>query len=70
MRRHWLPSTEATELRRELVKGNRAAYLPDLAASLNNLANRLAEDGQREKAIAVKDELDRISEEVADLRNN
>jgi hypothetical protein len=38
---------EAANLYRELVTLNRDAYLPDLAASVNNLANRLAEVFQR-----------------------
>ncbi|MGH4017127.1 MAG: caspase family protein, partial [Pseudonocardiaceae bacterium] len=37
---------------RRLAEANPDAYLPDLAASLNNLAIRLAEVGQRQAALA------------------
>ncbi|WP_352231373.1 hypothetical protein, partial [Actinomadura sp. NBRC 104412] len=36
------PTREAVEIRRELAEAEPAAYLPDLAGSLNNLGNRLA----------------------------
>lgn len=41
---------------RELVALNRDAYLPNLAASLNNHALRLAEVGQRQHAVPVSQE--------------
>ena len=36
---------EAVAIRRELAEASPAAYLPDLAASLSNLGNRLARPG-------------------------
>ena len=48
-------------LNRELVQGNRAAYLPNLAMSVNNLAIRLAEAGRRAEGLAA-------AQEAADLR--
>jgi tetratricopeptide (TPR) repeat protein len=49
-------SEEAVRLRRELVAGNRDAYLPNLATSVNNHANRLAELGRRVEALEVSEE--------------
>ncbi|MFV2199234.1 hypothetical protein, partial [Nocardiopsis sp. LOL_012] len=42
----------AADLYRTLAGQAPAAYLPDLAMALNNLANRLAEVGRREEALA------------------
>ncbi|WP_131738250.1 tetratricopeptide repeat protein, partial [Actinomadura roseirufa] len=47
---------QAVRIWRPLAAANRAAYLPDLAMSLNNHAALLAETGQREEAIAVSQE--------------
>jgi hypothetical protein len=41
---------------RELADNNPAAYLSDLAGSLNNLSNRLAEAGRREEGLAAIEE--------------
>ncbi|WP_127504040.1 hypothetical protein [Actinoplanes solisilvae] len=46
-------SLEAVDLHRELVALNRDAYLPNLAASVNNHANRLAEAGRGTEALAT-----------------
>jgi hypothetical protein len=43
----------ATDIYEGLATANPAAYLPDLAASLNNLANRLSDAGQRGEALDV-----------------
>ena len=47
---------EATNLYRTLAKHNPAVYTPDLAASLNTLANRLAGNGQRHEALKTAQE--------------
>ena len=53
---------EAVRLRRELVEVSPAAYTPDLAMSLNNLATILSEEGQYEEALNVFTEgFDRFS---------
>ena len=53
---------EAVGLYRDLAGGSPAAYTPDLAMSLNNLANILKEKGQYEEALNVFTEgFDRFS---------
>ncbi len=47
---------EATNLYRTLAKHNPAAYTPELAMSLNNLANSQAENGQRYEALKTAQE--------------
>ena len=47
---------EATNLYRTLVERNPAAYTPDLAMSLNNLAKSQAENGQRREALTTAQE--------------
>jgi tetratricopeptide (TPR) repeat protein len=47
---------EAVTLRRRLAEANPDAYLPDLAASVNNLAVSLADVGRREEALPVAEE--------------
>ena len=47
---------EATNLYRTLAKHNPAAYNPELAMSLNNLANSQAENGQRYEALQTAQE--------------
>ena len=42
---------EATDTYRELAKSRPDAFLPDLAGSLNNLGNRLADGGDRAGAL-------------------
>ncbi|RAK24795.1 hypothetical protein B0I29_1351, partial [Actinoplanes lutulentus] len=49
-------SQEAVDLRRELAAGNRDAYLPDLAMSVNNHAVQLAEAGRRVEALTASQE--------------
>ncbi len=56
---------EAVELYRELVELNRDAYLPDLAASVNNLALRLAEAGRRAEGLAAAQEAETFYRELA-----
>ena len=50
------PTEEATGIYRGLVEVNPAAYLPDLALSLNNLGIWLSELGRREEALAPAEE--------------
>ncbi|MEV7444242.1 tetratricopeptide repeat protein, partial [Streptomyces sp. NPDC091204] len=45
--------TEAVTIRRRLVRDNPAAYLPDLASSLTNLANLQAQNGDRPGALTT-----------------
>ncbi|MFD3553018.1 tetratricopeptide repeat protein, partial [Streptomyces goshikiensis] len=45
--------TEADTIRRALANDNPAAYLPDLAASLNNLANSQSATGDRQGALTT-----------------
>ncbi|MEU8220143.1 hypothetical protein AB0C47_30735, partial [Micromonospora taraxaci] len=59
-------SQEAVDLRRELVDGNRDAYLPDLAMSVNNHAVRLAEEGRRAEALAAIQEAVDLYRELVD----
>jgi hypothetical protein len=47
---------EAVTIRRDLARARPEAFTPDLAGSLNNLANRLSELGQREEALAAAKE--------------
>jgi tetratricopeptide (TPR) repeat protein len=51
---------EAVKLRRALAAARPEAFTPNLAMSLNNLANRLSELGRREEALAA-------GQEAADL---
>ena len=46
-----IPAQEATEINRQLAQSNPAAFLPDLAMSLNNLGSILSELGRREEAL-------------------
>ncbi|MEU2615841.1 tetratricopeptide repeat protein, partial [Micromonospora sp. NPDC007271] len=58
-------SQEAVDLYRGLAAGNRDAYLPDLATSVNNHALRLAEAGRRDEALAVSQEAVDLYRELA-----
>ncbi|PZS31791.1 MAG: hypothetical protein DLM61_07890, partial [Pseudonocardiales bacterium] len=49
---------------------NRDAYLPDLAASLNNHAALLAETGQRQQAVPVSQEAVDTYRELAELNRD
>ncbi|NUW34816.1 tetratricopeptide repeat protein [Nonomuraea sp. SMC257] len=61
---------EAVRMHRELVELNRAAYLPNLAASLNNHAHLLAETGQRDEAVTVIAEAVRLYGELVELNRD
>jgi len=50
------PTEEATGIYRQLAQTNPAAYLPNLATSLNNLGVWLSDLGQREAALATTKE--------------
>ena len=52
-----MPALEAVELYRSLAHANPQAYAPDLAMSLNSLAIRLSESGDRVAALAAAREL-------------
>ncbi len=58
-------TTEAVQLRRELVADNRTGHLRDLALSLSNLANGLAKSGRLDEALAVGEETLELQREVA-----
>ncbi len=60
------PAEEAVRIRRRLVEANPDAYLPDLAASLNNLGLRLSELGRREQALAPAEEATDIYRRLAE----
>ncbi|WP_366851062.1 tetratricopeptide repeat protein [Methanothrix sp.] len=47
---------EAVEIHRKLARSNPAAFLPDLATSLNNLGNRLSALGRQKEAMASAQE--------------
>ncbi|MFY1681418.1 hypothetical protein ACN265_07815 [Micromonospora sp. WMMD730] len=55
---------EAVNLYQELSTTNRDAYLPNLAASLNNHANRLAEAGQHTEALTTSHEAVNLYQEL------
>jgi Tetratricopeptide repeat len=57
--------TEAVDIRRELAGANPAAYLPDLATSLNNLSVQQAETGDRQAALVSITEAVDIRRELA-----
>ena len=54
----------AVTLREELVALNRAAYLPDLATSVNNLAADLGEEGREADAAAVRARYEELRAEL------
>jgi tetratricopeptide (TPR) repeat protein len=60
------PTQEATDLYRQLADTNPAAYLPDLAMSLNNLGARLSELGRRDEALTPTQEAVNIRRQLAD----
>ena len=57
---------EATNLFRVLEGQNPAAYTPDLAMSLNNLASSQAENGQRHKALKTAQEATNLCRTLAE----
>jgi tetratricopeptide (TPR) repeat protein len=59
---------EAVSLYRELAAARPDAFLPGLAGSLSNLANRLGESGQREEALAAAQEAVRLRRKLAAAR--
>lgn len=56
---------EAVLLRRELVKGNPQAFMPDLALNLNNLSNSLNSLGQYKAALEAIQESIKLYESLA-----
>ncbi|MFF5181442.1 tetratricopeptide repeat protein, partial [Micromonospora sp. NPDC000316] len=63
-------SSEAVQLRRELVDLNRDAYLPNLAISVNNHAAFLAEAGRRAEALNTSSEAVQLYRELVDLNRD
>jgi tetratricopeptide (TPR) repeat protein len=61
-------ATEAVTIRRDLARARPEAFTPDLAMSLNNLANRLSELGQREEALAAATEAAGLYRDLARAR--
>ncbi|MFF7788733.1 tetratricopeptide repeat protein, partial [Streptomyces sp. NPDC007991] len=59
------PAHQAVRIRRQLAHANPAAYLPHLATSLNNLANRLAGTGDRQGALEPAHQAVRIRRQLA-----
>ncbi|MFG3602529.1 tetratricopeptide repeat protein [Micromonospora chersina] len=57
---------EAATTYRRLADANPAAYLPNLAASLNNLSVDLGEAGRRDEALAAIEEAATIRRQLAD----
>jgi tetratricopeptide (TPR) repeat protein len=58
-------ANEAAGLYRDLARARPEAFTPNLAASLNNLANMLSELGQREEALATANEVIIIQRDLA-----
>ncbi|MFC7897528.1 tetratricopeptide repeat protein, partial [Streptomyces sp. NPDC057381] len=56
---------EAVEIRRRLAQDNPAAYEPNLATSLSNLGNRLAEAGRHDEALTTTEEAVEIRRRLA-----
>ncbi len=50
-----MAAREAVELHRGLAEASRQAYTPNLAMSLNNLANLLSEAGERNECQAARE---------------
>ncbi|MFF3866976.1 tetratricopeptide repeat protein [Micromonospora sp. NPDC001898] len=63
-------STEAVDLRRELVALNRDVHLPDLAMSVHNHATRLAEAGRWAEALTTSDEAVKLCRELVALNRD
>jgi hypothetical protein len=59
------PAVEASNIYRRLAQANPATYEPDLAMSLNNLANCLSETGDRAGALAPATETVNIRSRLA-----
>ena len=56
---------EAVTIRRQLAQDSPAAYLPDLAMSLSNLASSLSEAGQWEEALEMAREAVTLRRQLA-----
>jgi tetratricopeptide (TPR) repeat protein len=63
-----IPVEEAVAIRRGLAGARPDAFLPDLAMSLNNLSNCLANLGRREEALGAIEEAVAIRRELAGAR--
>ena len=61
-----MAAREAVELYRALAEASPQAYMPDLAMSLNNLANRLSAVGERGEALVVAREAVRLRRVLAE----
>ena len=61
-----MTAQEATNLYRTLAEHNPAAHTPDLAMSLNNLANRLDSNGQQREALKTAQEAVTIRRNLAE----
>ena len=59
---------EAVRLRRALTAARPDAFTPDLAVSLNNLANMLSDLGRREEALTAAEEAVRLRRTLAAAR--
>src|SRR5258708_13645428 len=59
---------EAVGLYRDLARARPAAFTPDLALSVNNLAARLSDPGRREEALAAATEAVTIRRDLARAR--
>ncbi|GLZ09532.1 hypothetical protein Acsp03_69980 [Actinomadura sp. NBRC 104412] len=60
------PTREAVKIYRRLAEAEPAAYLPDLAASLNNLGIHLAQVGDRQAALEPTREAVKIYRRLAE----
>ena len=67
-RRRWPRSRKPSRIYRQLAAGPPDAFLPDLAVSLNNQSNRLADLGRREEALAAIEEAVTIRRQLAQAR--
>ena len=59
---------QAVTIRRQLAQAHPDAFLPDLAASLNNQSGRLTELGRREEALAAIEQAVTIYRQLAQAR--
>jgi tetratricopeptide (TPR) repeat protein len=63
-----IQAQEAARIYEQLAKARPDAFLPNLAMSLNTLANRLSDLGRREEALIQAQEAARIYEQLAKAR--
>jgi tetratricopeptide (TPR) repeat protein len=59
--------SEATRLYRRLTEANPRTFMPDLAMSLHNLGDRLAEAGRRDEAVAATAEAAQIYRRIVEV---